>query len=182
MSPTHIALILDGNRRYARASAKPESEGHKAGAKNFEDMCKVLREKGFTQISAFLLSTENMQRSKSELAELYSLFKTYVDKIVKDSKDEVRINVVGDRSLFPADVVKKINEVEQATKNYTKYTLNLLFGYGSRREIVTAVNRLLRSGATSVTEDAFAQSLWLTSEPDLVIRTGGEVRLSNFLL
>ncbi len=181
---TCLGIIMDGNRRWARAHDLPVLEGHTEGYKRLEETLGWAREAGITHVVAYAFSTENWQRSEEEVGYLMKLFRSILENETKKMiENRVRVRFVGDRSRFSEEVQKLMTDMETATALYYDITLHLLMSYGGRAEIVAATNALLADGAVSVTEEAFTEKLWAYPMPDtdLIIRTGGEKRLSNFL-
>jgi len=185
--PKHVALIPDGNRRWARKRGKPLLEGHATGIDNLGNLLKWCREFGIKELTAWGFSTENFDRSPGEVQGLMKLFERKL--MESEGKNEVhrykiRLRVLGDLGKFPEGVRKRIRELEERTANYDRYHLNLLLGYGGRPELIDAVNRAIAGGMRRVDGKAFRKLLWsasLESDPDLVIRTSGETRTSGFL-
>lgn len=182
---TCMGIIMDGNRRWARAHNKPVFEGHSEGYKKLQEAVRWAREAGIPHVVAYALSTENWQRSEEEVGYLLKLFRFVLEKETEKMIEErVRVRFIGDRTRFSEDLQKMMEKMEAATAD-ARYdiTLHLLMSYGGRAEIVAAANSLLEEEATVATEDAFANNLWSypMPDPDLVIRTGGEKRLSGFL-
>lgn len=181
----HIALILDGNRRWAKKRGYPVFFGHKKGIDNLEKILKICaKDEEIKYISAFALSTENMKRDKKELKNLFDLIERFAKKTKKFIEYQITVKPIGDFSVFPIST-------KNALKNLQKETIggkNLYFApalhFGGRDEIVRAVNKLLKSGVKKITEDIFSKTLDTAKMPpvDLLIRTGGKNRLSNFLL
>ena len=182
--PAHIAVIMDGNGRWARRRFRPRAYGHRMGVQNMFKICGHAFNLGVRIVTVFALSAENLSRPKEELDELFELFRSYFTK-KKDKMFELnaKINVIGDISVLPADIQAAIAEITDATKDLTSGLLNICVNYGARQEIMRAVNVSVALGRF-VDENSF-KSLLLTGglpDPDLIIRTGGELRLSNFLL
>ncbi len=181
--PSCIGVIMDGNRRWARAENKPVFEGHSEGYKKLQDVLRWAREANIPHLVAYAFSTENWQRSEEEVGYLMKLFRSILEKETKKMIDEhVRVRFVGDRTRFGEDLQKMMDTMETETAKEYDITLHLLMSYGGRAEIVAAANASIVAG-TSVTEESFASNLWShpMPDPDLIIRTGGEKRLSNFL-
>jgi undecaprenyl diphosphate synthase len=182
----HIAVILDGNRRFAKSQGKESWKGHEAGADTFENFLKWCKELEIKEITAYVLSTENLKRDKIELDFLFSLFKKFFKKF-QNSKEvhenKVRIRFIGDLSLVSKDIQSQAREVEEKTKAYNNYILNFCFAYGGRLELVDAFNKLHKekSKDETITEQDITNNLWLEESPDLIIRTGDSSRTSNFL-
>lgn len=183
LHPTHIGVILDGNRRYAKERNLPSFKGHEAGAEKITEFLKWSYELGIKEITIYCLSTENLKRDKSELDYLFDLFKKFFKKFL-DSKEvkekEVKIKFIGDLSLVPEDIRDLCLKLEEKTKDYEKYKLNFCFAYGGRLELVKAFNKI-KNKKGDITEEDISNSLWLKSNPDLIIRTGDAMRTSNFL-
>ena len=182
--PAHIALIMDGNGRWAKRRFRPRSYGHRMGVQNMVRICSHAFRLGVRIVTVYALSTENLYRPREELDGLFELIRTYFSK-KKDKLLEmgVKINVIGDLTVFPADIRENILRVMDETNGCTDGLFNICLDYGSRQEIVRAVNAAVAQG-WFVDEASFSALLQTGGlpDPDLIIRTGGEVRLSNFLL
>lgn len=179
-----VGIIMDGNRRWAKAHSLPVFDGHNEGYKKLQEVVRWAREAGIPHVVAYAFSTENWQRSEKEVDYLMKLFRSVLENETKKLIDErVRIRFIGDKSRFSEDMRKMMDNMEQATGAIYDTTLHLLMSYGGRAEIVAAANTLLTEGKTEVTEEMFAEKLWShpMPDPDLVIRTGSEKRLSGFL-
>lgn len=179
-----VGIIMDGNRRWARAHGKPSLEGHNEGYKKLQEIVGWARDKGIKHVVAYAFSTENWQRSEEEVGHLMNLFRSVLANETQKMIDErVSVRFLGDRSRLPEDIQKGMEKIESATVENSDITLYLAISYGGRIEILSAVNTLLSEKATAVTEDDFSKKLWShpMPDPDLIIRTGGERRLSNFL-
>jgi len=183
MKPKHIAIIPDGNRRWAKRRGLTPVQGHDAGIDNIQNVLKWCRKYGIRELTMWGFSTENFLRDRSEVTGLISLFKKKLSEgLQKDYKKyKVRVRFLGKISSFPRDVQEKMREVEEETKHFSKYSLNLMLAYGGRQEILEAVNKAIKQGMKKVDEKSFASLLSLKDSPDLVIRTSGEVRTSGFL-
>ncbi len=183
--PKHLGLIVDGNGRWAKAKGFPRTIGHSHGIKNLE---KILKECFYTYniniVSVYLFSTDNWNRPKSEVDFLMNLFRKYLGKNLEKTYPEVKVNIIGDINKFEPDLIEKINNLVEKTKDNTKYILNLALNYGGQEEIVYAVNKLLNNGIKAVNQQMIAENLYTANQPELdyVIRTSGEQRLSNFML
>lgn len=180
---TSIGVIMDGNRRWAAAHHKPSVEGHRAGYKKFTELLQWANEAGVKNVVVYALSTENLNRSKEEVAYLLDLFRDVVrEQIKKIGEEEVRVLCVGVKEKLPDDLVALMDELEEKTATYTERTLVIAAPYGGHAELVDAVNTAVSLGE-KVNEDRFADLLWTGAVPnlDLLIRTGGEKRISNFL-
>ena len=188
--PNHIAIILDGNGRWAKKRGMPRSFGHVKGCENLEDICEVAKELGVKYLTVYAFSTENWKRSKEEVDGLMKLFRNYLKKCIKISqKNNMRVKVIGDITAFDSDIQESIEKLEDFSKDFTDLHFQIALNYGSRDEITRAVNRMLedqKAGKleTPVSEDTISGYLDTAGlpDPDLMIRTSGEQRLSNYLL
>lgn len=188
--PNHIAIILDGNGRWAKKRGMPRSFGHVKGCENLEDICEVAKELGVKYLTVYAFSTENWKRSKEEVDGLMKLFRNYLKKCIKISqKNNMRVKVIGDITAFDSDIQESIEKLEDFSKDFTDLHFQIALNYGSRDEITRAVNRMLedqKAGKleTPVSEDTISGYLDTVGlpDPDLMIRTSGELRLSNYLL
>ena len=184
IEPFHLALILDGNRRWARRRVLPSALGHHRGVENLKKLLPVFRKNKITHLTAYTLSSENLkERKASELKNLFELIEKFAanDKIIFEN--EVQINIFGELQKFPSSTKKNLNDLVRRTKKHRKLVLNLALGYGSRAEIVRAANEFVKSGKHA-SEKTFEKALYSGKQPpiDLLIRTGGKQRISNFLL
>ncbi|NOY11083.1 MAG: di-trans,poly-cis-decaprenylcistransferase [Archaeoglobi archaeon] len=191
--PKHIAIIMDGNRRYARRRGLPVYMGHFFGSRKAEKVLEWCRELGVRTVTLYAFSTENFRRDEEERRHIFELFKKEIRRLLKDPRthrDRMRVRVVGRRDLLPDDVLEAIEEVERETAGYDSYYLNIAFAYGGRQEIVDAVRALLRDvrdgkvRPDEIDEALFSRYLYSDNgyeRVDILIRTGGEQRLSNFL-
>ena len=188
--PNHIAIILDGNGRWAKSKGMPRSYGHVKGCENLEDICEVAKELGVKYLTVYAFSTENWKRSKEEVEGLMKLFRNYLKKCIKISKkNNMRVKIIGDPSAFDEDIQQSIRELEEFSKDFDDLHFQIALNYGSRDEITRAVNRMLedqKKGILTgeVTEETISSYLDTAGipDPDLLIRTSGELRLSNYLL
>lgn len=175
---------MDGNRRWARAHNKPIFEGHSEGYKKLQDAVKWARDAGIPHVAAYAFSSENWQRSEEEVGYLIKLFRFILNNETKKMiEDRVRVCFVGDRLSFSEDIQAGMKKMELETSKDFNITLHIAMSYGGRAEILAATNTLLAQGAKSVSEEEFSKKLWSypMPDPDLLIRTGGEKRLSGFL-
>ena len=184
-NPRHIGIILDGNRRYSKKVGIPKLKGHEKGYNKIKDVLKWCVELGINEVTLYCLSTENFKRSKEEVDYLFNLFRSRIgdfkkDKTIHDNK--VKISFVGRLSMFPKDMQKSMQEVMEATKEYDNYKLNLALAYGSRSEIVDAFKKIIKKGIKEIDESIIQENLYIPDDVDILIRPGGEKRLSNFLL
>ena len=186
--PAHVAVIMDGNGRWAGRRNLPRVEGHRAGSKSVRAVVEACSRLGIRVLSLYAFSKENWKRPKNEVALLWKLLEDYLKKedrlLVKHG---IRLRVIGQREGIPAAVRRQIDRVEALTAANERMTCCLALNYGGRAEIVDAVRRLLADPATepaALDEDAFGRSLYTAGlpDPDLLIRTSGELRISNFLL
>ena len=182
--PNHIAIIMDGNGRWAKKRGLARSFGHMEGAKTLRNALEYLTEIGVKYLTVYAFSTENWNRPQDEVSTLMKLFLKYIKNERKNMmKNKIRFFVSGRKNNVPEKLQKEIEKLEEETKNNDKITLNIAFNYGSRAEIVDAVNRIIDEGKENITEEDFSKYLYNDfPDPDLVIRTSGEMRISNFLL
>ena len=182
--PKHIAFIMDGNGRWAKKQMKPREYGHYIGAKKFKEIIRYCADIGVECVTVYAFSTENWKRPKNEVDAIMKLFRDYIQEAEKDFRNsDVRILFIGNRDVFDPKLKEEMLKVEKMTANRKK-TLCIAINYGGRGEIVDAVNHLIATGKTSVTEEDITKNIYSGAipPPDMIIRTGGEVRLSNFLL
>ena len=182
--PRHIALIMDGNGRWAKKRLLPRSAGHKFGMERMIGLMEHAFALGVEYVTEYALSTENLKRPKEEVEGLFNLLRNYFkDYIGKLCAKGARLRAFGDLSLLPDDVQKIIREAEKDTAHFTGKGINVAVAYGARDEMIHAVNAAIERGE-KVTEESFSALLYSADvpDPDLIIRTGNEVRLSNFLL
>lgn len=182
--PTSMGLIMDGNRRYAKERGMPTLEGHRKGAEKVLEVVEWAKEAGVRELIFYTFSTENWNRSPEEVDYLMSLVKKFFSESSGRLEEAgVRVRVLGSRERVPEDVRHAIEAVEERTRQGALLTASFAFSYGGRTEILDAVNELLKEGVPTVTEEIFANTLYTKglADPDLIVRTGGEMRLSNFL-
>lgn len=189
--PNHIAIILDGNGRWAKAKGMPRSYGHVKGCANLETICDDMKELGVKYLTVYAFSTENWKRSKEEVDSLMNLFRNYLKKCIKISrKNKMRVRVLGDISAFDEDIQQKVRELEEFSKDYDELFFQIALNYGGRDEIVRGIRKLAQDAADGkvspeeITEEVFEGYLDTAGipDPDFMIRTSGEQRLSNYLL
>ena len=189
--PNHIAIILDGNGRWAKAKGMPRAYGHKQGSKNVEDMCEIMDDIGVKYFTVYAFSTENWKRPDKEVTGIMTLLRNYLKTGIKRAnKNNMRIRILGDIGRLDEDLQKSIKETEEATAGNTGLQFQMALNYGSRDEIrrgVTKIARRIAAGEIKpedITEDMISDSLDTKGvpDPDLLIRTSGEQRLSNYLL
>lgn len=182
--PRHIGIIMDGNGRWATERGKKRSYGHKAGTKVVDKIVSHAFACEVYALTLYAFSSENWQRPQEEVDEIMRLLKSYlVDFTKKMVKNKVRLVIAGDRSALSPELNEVIDESMEKTIRFSDHILTLAINYGGRQEIVHAVNRLIKSGKEVSTQN-ISDNLYtsLSGDPDLIIRTGGEIRLSNFLL
>jgi len=180
----HIAFIMDGNGRWAQKRGLPREIGHKHGAQTFKKIVRYCGELGIKVVTVYAFSTENWKRSENEVSALINLFNTYIDNFNSDhSEDNIKVKFIGDITRFGDNLASKINKIEEATKN-NAFTLNIAVNYGGRSELVHAFNKLISEGKREVTEGDISGAIYTSHcpDPDLIVRTGGDIRISNFLL
>ena len=183
--PRHVCVIMDGNGRWAKKRLLPRVMGHKRGLTALENLAARCAELGVEYLTVFAFSTENWRRPEDEVSFLMKLFLQALDgKVAKMHQNNLRLKVIGNRSRFPATIVEGIEAAERLTADNTGLTLTVAADYGGRWDILQAANRLIAEGKSEITEDDLSQRLSLAEapEPDLFIRTGGETRISNFML
>lgn len=187
----HVAMIMDGNRRWAQKRLINRLLGHREGAKRIVDVIDWCLELGIKELTLYTFSVQNFNRSKEEVAYLFTIFRDNLDKIIKHknlSQKGIRIRTIGRLEMFPPDIQKGVRKLMKATEQHSNITVNFAFGYGGREEIVDACKKIAEEVKYNgvlpehITEEYFAQHLYLNSDPDIMIRTGGEMRISNFLL
>ena len=180
----HIAFIMDGNGRWAKKRHLPREYGHSPGAKKFREIIRHCADRGINCVTVYAFSTENWKRPKKEVNTIMKLFRDYIQEAERDfEKNDVRVIFIGNRSVFDERIRSEMEKVENLTASRSK-TLCVAINYGGRGEIVDAVNSLIAGGAVSVTEEDITNAIYsgVVPPPDLIVRTGGEMRLSNFLL
>ncbi len=189
--PRHIAIILDGNGRWAKKKGMPRGYGHIKGCENLERVCEYARELGVKYLTVFAFSTENWKRSREEVEGLMKLFRDYLKKCIKISKKwQMKVRVIGEISAFDSDIQDSVRALEEFSSQFEELHFQLALNYGSRDEIVRGVQKLLAKcqageiNPEDITEESFGNYLDTAGlpDPDLLIRTSGELRLSNFLL
>lgn len=189
--PNSVAIILDGNGRWAKAKGMPRTYGHIQGAKNVEVVCKAAHDMGIKYLTMYAFSTENWNRPKDEVEALMKLLRDYMKTCLKTAaKNNMRVRVIGDKTGLDEDIRTRIAELEKATEGYTGLNMTIAINYGSRDEIRRAVTKIaekVKAGEvepSDITEEMIANSLdtFDIPDPDLLIRTCGELRISNYLL
>ncbi len=185
--PAHIAIIMDGNGRWAKQRGLARTDGHRAGTETARAVVTRCRELGVRHLTLYTFSKENWSRPKDEVKTLFSLLTTFLTKEEKSLKEQgIRLKVLGEIDAMPMAVRQVLKHVMRQTRECTNMTLNLALNYSGRDEILRAARALADRGlkGDSITEEAFAAELWTAGQPDpdLIIRTSGELRLSNYLL
>lgn len=182
--PQHIAIIMDGNGRWAKRRGLPRTFGHREGAKTLQKILKHAAKLGVKYLTVYAFSTENWNRSEEEVSTLMKLFSKYIkSEEASLMKNQVRFLVSGRKSKISTKLWEEIRTLEEKTSQNTGITFNIAFNYGGRAEIVDAVNQLLQEKKESITEEDISRNLYQSlPDPELVIRTSGEYRISNFLL
>lgn len=188
--PKHIGIIMDGNRRWAKEKGKPAIFGHRAGAKTIEDVVRYANKIGIKHITVYAFSTANWKRSEEEVNALMGLLQSYLDDYLKRANTEnIKVKILGDISAFNDKLQKSINNCMERTKDNTGITFNICLNYGGREELIRAFKIIaenIKEGkikSDDITEKLISDNLYTNGQPDpdLLIRTSGELRLSNFL-
>ena len=183
--PNHVAFIIDGNGRWAKLRNKQRTEGHKAGVEAVKNIIDVAKELGIKICSFFVFSTENWKRPKSEVDAIMKMLKDFLKSNKnKNEKENIKLTTMGNLQQLDNDIVKEILEIKEKTKNNKGLIVNICINYGGRSEIINAVNNIIKDKLTEVDENTFNNYLFSSQipDPDLIIRTSGEYRLSNFML
>lgn len=190
-TPEHIAIILDGNGRWAKSKGMPRNYGHTVGAKNVENICKAANDLGVKYLTLYAFSTENWNRPESEVAALMKLLESYLKNCIKTAnKNNMRVRVIGEISRLSENFQEKIRNLEEVSSVNTGLNLTIAINYGSRDEMIRAVKHMIadhdagKLSADDIDADTFSSYLDTRElpDPDLLIRTSGEQRLSNYLL
>ena len=188
--PKHIAIIMDGNRRWAKNNGLSTKEGHKAGSKNLENIARFCNKIGIKYLTVYAFSTENWKRSKAEVSALMFILKANLDAMLRRMDTEnIKIRVIGEKENIPENIRPKIDKLVEKTKNNTGLTLNIAFNYGGRAELVHATKMIaekVKNGELSledINENTISENIYTAGQPDpdLMIRTSRELRTSNFL-
>ena len=191
MIPRHVAIIMDGNGRWAKQRGLPRVEGHRRGVEAVREAVRAAKDLEISYLTLFSFSSENWSRPKSEIVDLMGLMRRFIQRDLAElHKGNVRVRVIGQRQGLDSDIVKLLDDAEGLTANNTGLTLTVAFNYGARAEITDAARKLAEQiergelQSTDITQDVFANALDTHGlpDPDLFIRTSGEQRLSNFLL
>ena len=180
----HIAFIMDGNGRWAQKQGKPRQYGHRFGVEALERVSRYCRDLGLSTMTVYAFSTENWKRPQVEVDAIMKLLEQYITKMTRTLDDDrVCYRFIGDMSVLSPNLQKKIRVLEKASSVYEQ-TLNIALNYGGREEIVHCFHELIAEGKTQITEEDISRTLYTAHcpAPDLIVRTGGELRLSNFLM
>ncbi len=189
--PQHVAIILDGNGRWAKSQGRPRSYGHTRGAQNLEPVCRAAWEIGIKYLTVYMFSTENWKRPKEEVDFLMNLFRSYTKNCIRIARDNnMKVRVIGDPTRLDKDLQKSIRDLEDSSKDNTGLLFQLAINYGGRDELTRAVRKIagdVKDGAldaSGITEECISGYLDTAGipDPDLLIRTSGEMRISNYLL
>lgn len=189
--PEHIAIIMDGNRRWAKEKNLEVKQGHYAGAENLEKIAQYANKIGIKYMTVYAFSTENWKRSENEVKALMMILKNYIEKLLeRTSANNIKINILGDISRLEIGLQNSINKIIDKTKNNTGLTLNIAFNYGGRAEILRATKHIAEEvhegklDLEKIDEKCIENHLYTKGQPDpdILIRTSGEIRISNFLL
>lgn len=188
----HIGIIMDGNRRYARRLMLEPWKGHEIAAENkIEELCNWCQEAGANELTLYAFSTENFNRPKNEFDHLMKIFKKVLNELLEDKKVMEKglcVRCIGRLNMFDEEIQELAEKVKEKTKDNHSFFLNVAMAYGGRQEIVDGINKVIELAKKGMLEegdiniDNFKSYLYIASEPDLIIRTGGEQRLSNFLM
>ena len=188
--PNHIAIIMDGNRRWAKANNMNPSLGHKKGAEVLEEIAKYCNKIGIKSLTVYAFSTENWKRTEEEVGAIMLLLDKYLDRFLKTADlENIKLKILGDKEILPKKIKDKMDKMEEKTKNNTGLKFNIAFNYGGRAEIVRATRMIAKDildkkiEIEDITEQTISDNLYTVGQedPDLIIRTSGELRLSNFL-
>ena len=178
-----VGIIMDGNGRWAKSRGLPRNAGHKAGAKAIKDVIKALYDLDVHHVTLYAFSTENWKRPKSEVDGIMELVYDYLGRVKDFTEYDACVNFIGDKSALPEKLRDKCIEIENMARDKS-YTINVALNYGGRDEIVKAVNEAIKDGVTDITVDDISKRLYTAKspDPDLIIRTGGDLRISNFMI
>ncbi len=184
--PQHIAIIMDGNGRWAKKRGLPRSAGHAAGAKTFKQIARYCNKIGIKYLTVYAFSTENWKRPETEVKGIMDLFRSYLKDVDNFKGENIRLEFIGDREPLADDIKKLMEHAEEESANATGLHLNMAINYGGRDEIVHAVKAIIKEGipAEEITEDIVSAHLYTAGQPDpdFIIRPSGEYRLSNYLI
>ncbi|MBI2135213.1 di-trans,poly-cis-decaprenylcistransferase [Candidatus Woesearchaeota archaeon] len=188
-NPEHIAIILDGNRRYARKQGLEAWKGHSFGAKKVEDLLEWCRDLGIKELTLYSFSVDNFKRPEKEKMAIFELFKKNFENLEKDErlmKNGIKVNFIGRIGMFPKDIQEKMHSLMEKTRKNGKFKVNFAMAYSGKAEITDSIKRIIQKindkDINDINEDLIKNNLYLSSEPDIFIRPGGEKRMSDFLL
>jgi len=190
-NPRSIAIVLDGNRRFAKKKGLKLWRGHKFGVENVKNILEWCQDLGIKELTLYSFSIDNFKRNEKEIKFLFNLFKRYIKKLKNDkglSEKGIRINYIGRLNLFPKDIQKEMHEVMEKTKKNNKFIINFAMAYSGRAEITDALKKIIQKiknkeiDENDVDEKLINENLYLSSSPDILIRPGGEKRISDFLI
>lgn len=188
--PLHVGIIMDGNGRWAKARGLTRTMGHRQGANAFREIVRHAGKRGISYLTVYAFSTENWKRPAEEVRSIMDLLRSYLGEVKKHVKENIRLRILGDRRPLDEDIQRLIAEAEEDSSSNTGMTLNIALNYGGRDEILHAVRAVAAKAAAGelsnpeeITEEVFSQHLYTAGQPDvdLIIRTSGEYRISNFL-
>ncbi|MDK2891766.1 polyprenyl diphosphate synthase [Methanohalophilus sp.] len=193
--PSHVAIIMDGNRRFAQKLGKRTGYGHRIGANITENVIEWAYELGIKELTVYAFSTENFHRPQSEKSNIFDLIKVKLEELCIDERThqrKLKVRVIGDRTLLPEDLLRSVRKVEKVTSGYNEFTLNVAIAYGGRQDLVQAIRGIAQAvqngeiKISDLTESTISRYLYPEKDTpvsyvDLIIRTGGDERLSNFL-
>jgi len=184
--PHHLAIILDGNRRFAKRLMLEPWRGHEFGREKVEKLFDWCKELGIKEITLYSFSLQNFNRPKDEFKYLIKIMKEAFEKLFNDPRlenDRIRIRVIGRYQMFPKDFVDILDRIQEKTKNYGNMIINFALAYGGREELIDAIKKMIdeKIPSSKIDDQAISNHLYMNSDPDLIIRTGGEKRTSNFL-
>jgi undecaprenyl diphosphate synthase len=185
ITPTHIAIIMDGNGRWGLKKYNDRNKGHYYGLQNINKVIKNCIKLHIKYLTLYTFSTENWNRPKKEIEYLFFLFKFFYQKnFNKINKNNIRIKFIGDLKNIPADLKVIIKKIQKKTKNNNRITVVFAFNYGAKSELINAFKKIHKNKKNKITEDLISNNLYTKNipDPDILVRTGGEKRLSNFLL
>ena len=182
--PVHIAIIMDGNGRWAQKRALPRTAGHVAGSENFKTIARYCNKIGIKYLTVYAFSTENWKRPQGEVDAIMNLLRDYLKDSVNFKSENIKLQFIGNLSALPEDIITLMENAEKDSQDATGLVVNMAVNYGGRDEIVAAVKEIVNSGETEITEELIGEKLYTRGipDPDLIIRPSGEYRLSNFLI
>jgi tritrans,polycis-undecaprenyl-diphosphate synthase [geranylgeranyl-diphosphate specific] len=184
--PRHVAIILDGNRRFAKKLMLEPWKGHEFGQKKVEQLLEWCKDAGIKELTLYAFSMQNFNRPKEEFDYLMKIFRESFDKFYTDKRIgeySIKVNILGRYELFPKDIFESMRRIVEKTKDNSKFILNFAVAYGGREELIDTIKKIISKHPEpeEITEEYVAENLYMHSDPDIIIRTGGEKRTSNFL-